>query len=345
MKKLSLIIQVYNGNNFFKECLDSVKQNTRFFHTIYISINKSAVSDFDLKTAMCFKEDIKQSSDNQNIRIIILSQSKTLSAINHGKIFYKNILKLDKTSDFFMILCHDDILLPSFADNISSILCNLNENEILNPARSYYHEGFTEKNYMGSYYGLISYPEIKTTKEDFAAKGLDCHHETNITGLIFSKKVLQKFYKVLPFFSYGYRAEYIMMFVPSIQYIQSTSVAVVGIRRHNEQAGAQFIKNAYEADERLYRFYMWYVTKNHLFKKQIQKDISFFEKNPYHFFKILYLHFICFWLTKSVYRLAYTLCMIPITTLCRIFTKFKKIFKKNNRSENENKIRRILSKV
>ena len=118
IKELSLIIQVYRGNSYFKECLESVKKNIRFFHVIYISINKSDVSDFDLKTAMCFKKDIKQSSDNQNIRIIIFSQNKTLSAIKHGKVFYKNILKLDKASRFFMILCDDDIIFPSFSDNI-----------------------------------------------------------------------------------------------------------------------------------------------------------------------------------------------------------------------------------
>lgn len=197
---LSLIIQVYRGSRYFKECLESVKANIFLFNTIYISINKSDISDEDFKTALCFKEQIKQADINSKIEIVIFIQNQTLTAIEHGKVFYKKILQQDINSNFFMILCHDDILLPAFAKNILSILGNLNENEILNPARSYYHEEFIEKNYMGSYYGLLSYPELKTTKENFAVKGFDCYPETNITGLIFSKKVLQEFYRVLPFF-------------------------------------------------------------------------------------------------------------------------------------------------
>ena len=323
-KKLSLIIQAYRGNSFFKECLDSVKQNIRFFYTIYISINKSDVSDIDLKTALSFKAYIEQSPSDFKPHVIIFTQDQTLTAIAHGKLFYKKILQQDTNSNFFMILCHDDILLPAFAETISPLLPDLDGSVILNPARSYYKKTFLEKNYIGSYYGLLSYPGLKTTKEDFAAKGLDCYPETNITGLIFSKKVLQEFYRVLPFFSYGYRAEYIMMFVPSVRYVQSTSVAVVGIRRHAEQEGAQFIKEAYDADERLYRFYMWYVTKNHLFKKRIQEDISFFEEKIDKFFKIIQLHFNCFRLTKSVYRFLYAFYMFSVIFLYFIRKKLRK---------------------
>ena len=330
IKELSLIIQVYRGSRYFKECLESVKANIFLFNTIYISINKSDISDEDFKTALCFKEQIKQADINSKIEIVIFIQTQTLTAINNGKVFYKNILKLDKASRFFMILCDDDILLPSFADNISSILCDLSENEILNPARSYYHERFTEKNYMGSYYGLLSYPELKTTKEDFAAKGLDCYHETNITGIVFPKKVLQEFYRVLPFFSYGYRAEYIMMFVPCIKYVKCSSVSLVGIRQHMQQQGAQHIEKARVADEQLYLFYMWYVTRNDAFKKRIQKDISFFEKNPRKFLRILYLHFTCFRLTKSVQCLLYTVYKIPTMFFYRACKKTKKTYKISN---------------
>lgn len=324
---LSLIIQVYRGSRYFKECLESVKQNIRFFYTIYISINKSDVSDIDLKTALSFKAYIEQSPSDFKPHVIIFTQDQTLTAIAHGKLFYKKILQQDTNSNFFMILCHDDILLPAFAETISPLLPDLDGSVILNPARSYYNQSFLAQNYIGSYYGLLSYPGLKTTKENFAAKGLDCYPETNITGLVFSKKVLQEFYRVLPFFSYGYRAEYIMMFVPSVHYIQGTSVAIVGIRRHAEQEGAQFIKDAYEADEQLYRFYMWYVTNNNTFKERIQKDISFFEKNPRKFLRILYLHFNCFRLTKSVQCLLYTVYKIPTMFFYRACKKLRKLIK------------------
>lgn len=324
---LSLIIQVYRGSRYFKECLESVKANIFLFNTIYISINKSDISDEDFKTALCFKEQIKQADINSKIEIVIFIQNQTLTAIEHGKVFYKKILQQDINSNFFMILCHDDILLPAFAETISPLLPDLDGSVILNPARSYYNQSFLAQNYIGSYYGLLSYPGLKTTKENFAAKGLDCYPETNITGLVFSKKVLQEFYRVLPFFSYGYRAEYIMMFVPSVHYIQGTSVAIVGIRRHAEQEGAQFIKDAYEADEQLYRFYMWYVTNNNTFKERIQKDISFFEKNPRKFLRILYLHFNCFRLTKSVQCLLYTVYKIPTMFFYRACKKLRKLIK------------------
>ena len=327
-KKLSLIIQTYRGNKYFKECLDSVKPNINFFEIIYISINQSAMYDADLETALSFKLQTKQL--NFNTQVIIFTQNKTLKATEHSKIFYKNILKRDTSSDFFILLCHDDILLPTFSENILSILDDLSADTIINPARLHYKQLFIPKNYIGTYYGLLSYQELKTTKENFASKGFDCYPETNITGLIFSRKLLKEFCKVLPFFTYGYRFEYIMMFAPSIKYLKGTRIPIVGIRRHAEQTGSQFIQSAYEADEQLYKFYLWYTTKDRNFRQKVQKEISFFEKKLHLFLRILYLHFICFWLTKSVYCLLYTLCMIPITILYRTLTKLKKVLKQDN---------------
>lgn len=101
-KKLSLIIQTYRGNKYFKECLDSVKPNINFFEIIYISINQSAMYDADLETALSFKLQTKQL--NFNTQVIIFTQNKTLKATEHSKIFYKNILKRDTSSDFFILL-------------------------------------------------------------------------------------------------------------------------------------------------------------------------------------------------------------------------------------------------
>ena len=326
IKKISLIIQVYQGGLFLKDCLDSVRQNIYSFNSIYISINKSACSNADLHTALSLKKEIKKILQD-NINITIFTQDTRLSARDHSIVFYKNILQCDKTADFFMILCHDDILLPAFSANISSILSNLNENEILNPARSYYKENFTKKTYKGSCYGLLSYPDFKTTKEEFAMRSLDCAPSTCITGFILSKKALFEYLKILPFFAYGYRAEYVMMFLPSVKYVKSTNIPIVGIRNHTNQTGAQYFAKAHIHDERLYFFLLWYISKNANFKSQIKKHISFFSKDIFIFFDILKLHFRCFLFTKSISTFLEAHITVIITIFQRILTKVKKISK------------------
>ena len=50
MAKLSVIIPVYNVENYLKECLDSIAKNKSVFFHVYISINKSKIQEKDIIT-------------------------------------------------------------------------------------------------------------------------------------------------------------------------------------------------------------------------------------------------------------------------------------------------------
>ena len=46
--KLSLLVQVYNGGDYWRECWESVLRNQDLFEQIYVSIGKSPKQDEDL---------------------------------------------------------------------------------------------------------------------------------------------------------------------------------------------------------------------------------------------------------------------------------------------------------
>lgn len=53
MKKLTVVIPVYKGGEYFRECLESFLPHLECFDTIAASINKSPLQEMDIAT---FKE-------------------------------------------------------------------------------------------------------------------------------------------------------------------------------------------------------------------------------------------------------------------------------------------------
>lgn len=53
--KLSLLIPVYNGGDYWRECWDSVLRNQDFFEQIFVSIPKDMFSFFVTTIFCCVK--------------------------------------------------------------------------------------------------------------------------------------------------------------------------------------------------------------------------------------------------------------------------------------------------
>ena len=98
--KLSLVIQVYNGGSYWKECWESVLLNQDCFDQIFVSINKSSKQD----------EDIALIRDCKLEKLHWISQDRFLTAVEHG-MRLENWVKTFHPTGHIFILCHDDILL------------------------------------------------------------------------------------------------------------------------------------------------------------------------------------------------------------------------------------------
>jgi hypothetical protein len=290
---ISLLVQVYNGGTYFQECLESIGSYISFFHKVYISINYSKEFDNDYKRAVSFKE------KNLTNNIYISTRQKTYTALQHGFLFYKEILKSDKSSDFFLLLCHDDIISPNFGSHFQKLISTLNDDEVINPARSFYQDSFTSDNLIGTYYGLLSYSDYVTTKEDFANKCFDNSPRTSISGLIFPKKVLKEFSSLMPFCNFGYRAEFFIMCNYTTKYVKGTDFPLVYIREHAGQEGSYCNKDYLRMDEFFYRYYLWYTTNNVLLTKRLVYNIKSFLELVY----FIKLNFFMFLKTRKISKL------------------------------------------
>lgn len=318
MIKLSIILQVYSGKEYFEECLQSILPHIQLINHIYISISNSQNFDIDVKTINNFV------TKNNLTNVVIYTIEKTnVSAVQHSKIFYNNILNTDRDSDFFITLCHDDILLPTFSEEVSRIILSglLMKDVIINPARSFYRNTFNSSNWTGTYFGLLSYENLMTSKENFSKACFDRYPPTNISGLIQSKQSLKEYTSLLKLFAYGYRAEYIQMFTKPVKKIMCTLQPIIGIRNHEEQEGAKQIESALIHDEKLYITYMYYVTYNNTFRKYLKSRISYFSNNYRDLFFLYRLNFLFALKTKRFYLLVNFLIISNFILAKRIVKK------------------------
>lgn len=313
--KISLVIPVYNGGSYLKECLDSIAKNKSVFFHVYISINKSKIQEKDISIVENFIH------ENSDFPITYYVQKKMLSAVSHSNYFFSRIIKDDFYSDYFMILCHDDVLSKECSKILQEIDNALNCETVINPARSLYKESFLEENYIGTYYGLKSYKNLRISKERFTMQCFDHIPETNISGIILPKNAFIDFRNISKNFAYGYRTEYIMFFLKSIKYIQGTNSATVYIRKHKNSEGAKWFPKEGEYDEIFYRTYLFYATED--------KYLEYF-KNKLIFSRLLHLIRInrnLFFIFKNKKKYIYIITKIFHSAIHKILQFLKQIVK------------------
>jgi hypothetical protein len=235
MKSISLMIPVYKGGNYWKECWQSVLQNIDFFEHIVISFNKSELQD----------EDVGLVKNYNNPKVIYKAQTEFYSARDHfAKI---SELVANVSSEFILILCHDDLL------NTEGL------KELLNKKIDSKDTVFGSHVYFSSDRNKFICKELLANADgldvkQFILNDIDRNYKFNISGTIFPKVILQEVLSFLPFFKYGYRFDNFMAANPLVKKIHQTNEPIVKIREHRQSAGQQNIKKLRATDNLAYYF-------------------------------------------------------------------------------------------
>lgn len=261
MLKLTVIIPVYKGGTWFRECLDSLVPHKKYIGSVVVSINKSGIQDEDVKTFEYFKE------KNKDIECIKLVQPFYCSAAWHGR-FYSLRLRHYRGEPFWMLLSHDDVLLPGFSDCLEKLEQRIDDSVAVNPARSYYNETFTPDNFVFSYFGTKAYKN-GISVNDFISLDFSCHYITNMSGVILPRESLRRAWCITRLLKYGYRAEYLYLTVRGVEKILGTDTPAIGIRVHKNQEGARDFKFARCWDEKIYLLYLLFTIKDERIRKKI----------------------------------------------------------------------------
>ena len=97
---LSLVVQVYNGGAFWRQCWDSVVANMDLFESIFVSIGSSPVQ----------REDVALVEPFISEKVRLLVQERSMSSVEHGRILDNWVASFEPEGHIFL-LCHGDILL------------------------------------------------------------------------------------------------------------------------------------------------------------------------------------------------------------------------------------------
>lgn len=262
MKKLTVVIPVYKGGEWFRECLESFLPHLACFDTIAASINKSETQEQDIATFREFQKKLPP-----DITSFYLRQRFSLNARGHA-FFINWQLRKKKLAGFRMCMCHDDILLPSFSRNYAQIQPFLAPTTIINPARSFYFNEFLPHKWCHDYYGFRDFPQGLTI-DDVALQTLDGIYITNVSGFIFHSSILKQFRRITRCLLYGYRAEYIVLTAPGATTVCSTPEPVIGIRVHAGSQGKIDKPLARMWDEHVYLIHLYRRTGDPLLREKI----------------------------------------------------------------------------
>lgn len=244
MKKLTLLIPVYNGGGWFRECLDSLLPHLHCFGHIIVSINKSPKQEEDIATFEAFK---KQA-------VGVVCKSLIQKRMTSGTVHLRYItlqLRHEIGDDFWFFLCHDDILLPSFFEVYAHMQPFLRNDVAINPGRSFFRESFVTENFAYTSFGSKVF-ENGIDVDAFINQDLDRHYITNVSGVIYPKTSRTYIMALQSLLLFGYRSEYIMLTGRGIRTIYTPPEPMVGIRLHANQQGSQQHPIARRWDEYVY---------------------------------------------------------------------------------------------
>ena len=252
MKKLTVVIPVYKGGEYFRECLESFLPHLECFDTIAASINKSPLQETDIAAFKEFQKKLPK-----HITSFYLKQKFSLGPRGHAA-FVRWQLRKKSLQGFQMIMAHDDVLLENFSTVYQSLQTKLHDGAIINPARSFFDKSFSPENKIYDFYGARNFPE----------------------GLPVDEFVLQDFDRtraITKYLLFGYRGEYIFLTAPSVTTIYSTPEPVIGIRVHPGQQGAVQKTFARKWDEFVYLVHLYHRTTDPVLRQKIRTRSRLFR--------------------------------------------------------------------
>ena len=264
MLKLTVLIPVYKGGAWFKECLESLVLHKKHIGSVVVSFNKSEMQREDIKIFEIFQK------NNNDIQCVKIVQTISCSAAWHGRLIWWR-LRHYMGESHWMVLAHDDVLLPSFSDSLKKLESGINGSVAVNPSRSYYDDAIKPENFIFSYFGLKAY-ESGISVNDFISLDFSCHYITNISGVILPRKSLRHAWRLTSLLKHGYRAEYLYLTAYGVEKILGTDAPVIGIRVHRGQEGSCNYKFSRCWDEKIYLVHLLFRTNDKLIKRKILRQ-------------------------------------------------------------------------
>jgi Glycosyl transferase family 2. len=202
---LTLAIAVYKGQDYWKECWESVKPLAGYFDKVFISINKSEYQQEDIEV-------LTGGDIPANVSYFV--QTQMLDTTDHLMACI-NAIK----TDYVFFLRHDDWLLQEGLEEVINILeKHCGENIAIFGAQEWIE---TDSCYKGITRELMAFPEGITTT-DFILYDIDKEYTFNTSGVVVAVKKFVNHSKVVKLFKRGTRFDNLLLTYPGVEMIFQT---------------------------------------------------------------------------------------------------------------------------
>lgn len=224
MKKdisISLVVPVYKGGEYWKECIESINKYGYGFDEVLVSINKSDLQNDDIKY---FKSLCKL----DNVTLIV--QNKSLSPLKHFLSYIELI-----QNDYIFMLAHDDILLEGSLKVKNYLKQHGKELDIsLFGSQSYFDDN---NKYLGEVNELRGLKNA-ISSQCFVEYDLGKHFDISLSGITFPTKSIVNNSYYLEKFVRGIRVDYFFLTNCDIKFIHQLEKNTAKVRRHPNQESA-----------------------------------------------------------------------------------------------------------
>lgn len=219
--KLSLLIPVYKGGGYWRECWESVKANLDFFDGVYISFNYSELQEQDVSVIRDFQSD----------KIHWIRHDWMMSAVGHSAKIDEWLRGFQLSGHIFH-LCHDDILCREGLEELSKLELT-EEDAVFGPFHFFDDQGIMREMTVREFHQADGQP---LSGAFFASLQEQRNPTYSISGLILPAGIFQKPYLPWQDFIYGYRSELLHLCNPYVKRVFQGFSPTVKIRLH---AGAE----------------------------------------------------------------------------------------------------------
>lgn len=215
--RISLLIPVYKGGGYWRECWESVKENLSFFDGVYISFNFSELQEQDIAVIQDFHSD----------KIHWLRQDRKMSAVEH-------MMKLNEwlrplpLSGFVFHLCHDDLLCREGLEELSRFELT-EEDAVFGPFHFFDDQGIMREMTVREFHRADGQP---LSAAFFASLQEQRNPTYSLSGVMIPAKVFQTPYQPWQDLCYGYRSELLHLCNPYVRQIFQGFHPSVKIRLH-----------------------------------------------------------------------------------------------------------------
>lgn len=302
---VTLIVQVYNGGSYWKECIKSINKYGLNFDKILVSINRGK----------CYLEDIDSAKELLvGNRLNLVVQTKMLTPMEH----LSEIMKLINT-DYICFLAHDDLLLQN-AINLKKVINKYGQNLNMSILGT-----FIFFNANGSEFFVKEIYGGNIDKEEFIEYDLAKNFNINISGMcVPTTSIMSNMVFFMKFIS-GVRTDYLWLTNKQIKNIIQLEQPTVKIRLHDNQQGKIINKKGRIVDNMLYFMYHIVYADNRNLKDKLR--IAFINnliiyKGEFVFGLMFYFKNSLFFISKMRYK------NFALENIKFIFHFVKKVFKK-----------------